>query len=271
MVSIIYRNGILLKMLEGRVIVITGSTSGVGFGAAAAARRAGARVFIHGPTAEAVETASIALGGVAGFAADLAEPEAGGNVIEAALTAYGRIDGVVNNAGIYPRATLEATDAVFFDHIMAVNARAPLMVARRALAAFKAQGQGGSIVNIGSVNAYAGAENLLAYSMSKGALMTMTRNLADAYATDLIRVNQLNLGWILTEGEKAIQRQEGQPDDWYLNVPRAVAPIGHLLTPELVAKHILFWLDEASAPVTGQVYEVTQTAFLGRAAAIKQA
>jgi NAD(P)-dependent dehydrogenase (short-subunit alcohol dehydrogenase family) len=251
-------------MLEGRIIVITGSTSGVGFGAAQAAQAAGAKVFIHGPSAEEVERASIALGGVPGLAADLVEPNAGIDVIEAALTAYGRIDGVVNNAGIYPRATLEKTDAAFFDWIFAINARAPLMVAQRAVAAFKAQGQGGSIVNIGSVNAYAGAHNLVAYSMTKGALMTMTRNLADSYAQDLIRVNQLNLGWILTEGEKIIQRKEGRPDDWFEDLPKAVAPIGKLLTPDLVAKHILFWLSEQSAPVTGQVYEVTQTPFLGR-------
>jgi NAD(P)-dependent dehydrogenase (short-subunit alcohol dehydrogenase family) len=251
-------------MLDGRVIVITGSTSGVGFGAAEAARKAGARVFIHGPTAEEVERASIALGGVPGLAADLVEPEAGRDVIEAALTAYGRIDGVVNNAGIYPRARLEETTPAFFDHIFAINVRSPLMVAQRAFAAFKAQGGGGSIVNIGSVNAYAGAPNLLAYSMSKGALMTMTRNLADAGAAELIRVNQLNLGWILTEGEKAVQKSEGRPDDWYLNLPKAVAPTGGLLTPDLVARHILFWLSEQSAPVTGQIYEVSQTPFLGR-------
>ena len=154
----------------------------------------------------------------------------------------------------------------FFDHVFAINARAPLLVAQRAVAAFKAQGQGGAIVNIGSVNAYAGAYNLLAYSMSKGALMTMTRHMADAFATDLIRVNQLNLGWILTETEKRIQRQEGRPDDWYLNVPKSIAPIGGLLTPEHVARHVLFWLDHASAPITGQSYEVTQTPSLGRSA-----
>jgi NAD(P)-dependent dehydrogenase (short-subunit alcohol dehydrogenase family) len=251
-------------MLQGRVIVITGSTSGVGFGTAQAALEAGAKVFIHGPTAEDVEKASIALGGVPGLAADLKQPEAGGAIIEAALAAYGRIDGVVNNAGVFPRATLEETTVAFFNEIFAINARAPLLVAQRAVEAFKAQGQGGSIVNIGSVNAYAGAYNLLAYSMSKGALMTMTRNLADAFAIDLIRVNQLNLGWILTETEKRIQRQEGRPDDWYLNVPKQVAPIGGLLTPDLVARHVLFWLSDTSAPITGQVYEVTQTPFLGR-------
>ena len=67
---------------------------------------------------------------------------------------------------------------------------------------------------------------------------------------------------------KRIQKQEGRPDDWYLNIPRQIAPIGGLLTPDLVAKHVLFWLDDASAPITGQVYEVTQTPFLGRSASM---
>jgi NAD(P)-dependent dehydrogenase (short-subunit alcohol dehydrogenase family) len=252
-------------MLKDLVVLITGSTSGVGFGAAQAAREAGARVFIHGPDAPAVEAASAALGGVPGIAADLAAPEAGNDIVEAALAAYGRLDAVVNNAGIYPRQTLEQTEAAFFDRIMAINARAPLLVAQRAVRAFKALGQGGAIVNIGSVNAYGGAANLVAYSMSKGALMTMTRNLAHALAEDLIRVNQLNLGWVLTETEKRVQRQEGRPDGWYLDLPRSVVPTGSLLTPEQVARHVLFWIDEASAPVTGQVYEITQVPFLGRA------
>ena len=251
-------------MLDGKVVVITGSTSGVGLGTAKAAMAAGAKVFIHGPTAEAVEAASVELGGVPGIAVDLILPNAGTDIIEGALAAYGRIDGVVNNAGIFPRQTLEQTDAVFFDRMFAINARSPLMVAQRAAAAFKAQGGGGSIVNIGSVNAYAGAPNLVAYSMSKGALMTMTRNLSNALAEDLIRVNQLNLGWILTETEKVIQRLEGRPDDWFETVPRNVAPIGRLLHPEDVAKHVVFWLSDFSAPVTGQVYEITQTPFLGR-------
>jgi NAD(P)-dependent dehydrogenase (short-subunit alcohol dehydrogenase family) len=251
-------------MLTGRVVVITGSTSGVGFGTAKAALEIGAKVFIHGPTAEAVEEASVALGGVPGLAVDLELPNAGTDIIEAALSAFGRIDGVVNNAGIFPRARLEDTTPAFFDRMMAINARSPMLVAQRAAQAFKAQGQGGSIVNIGSVNAYGGTPNLIAYSMSKGALMTMTRGLSTALAEDLIRVNQLNLGWILTDTEKAIQRQEGKPDDWYLTLPKSVVPTGALLTPELVAKHILFWLDEASAPVTGQVYEITQTPYLGR-------
>ena len=63
--------------------------------------------------------------------------------------------------------------------------------------------------------------------------------------------------------EKLIQREEGRPDGWFLDLPKKTAPIGRLLGPEDVAKHVLFWASEQSAPVTGQVYEVTQTAFLG--------
>jgi NAD(P)-dependent dehydrogenase (short-subunit alcohol dehydrogenase family) len=251
-------------MLTGKVVVITGSTSGVGFGTAKLAQEQGADVFIHGPTAELVEKASIALGGVPGLAVDLERPDAGTEIIETALNAYGRIDGVVNNAGIFPRQSLEDTDATFFDRMFAINARSPLVVCQRAVAAFRAQGSGGSIVNIGSVNAYGGAPNLVAYSMSKGALMTMTRNLANQLSLDQIRVNQLNLGWILTEQEKLIQRQEGRPDNWWQELPKTVIPSGKMLEPAEVARHIVFWLSELSAPVTGQVYEITQTAFLGR-------
>jgi NAD(P)-dependent dehydrogenase (short-subunit alcohol dehydrogenase family) len=250
-------------MLEGRVIVITGSTSGVGFGAAKLALAQGAKVFIHGPTDDAVAAASAQLGGVPGLGIDLVRADAGKAIIEAALDAHGRIDAVVNNAGIFPRSTLEQTTVEFFDHMFAVNARAPLLVAQRAVEAFKAQGKGGSIVNIGSVNAYMGAPNLTAYSMSKGALMTMTRNMSRAFYMDLIRVNQLNLGWILTETEKRTQESEGRPPDWFETLPPEAVPTGRMLDPGDVAKHILFWADDASAPVTGQVYEITQTPFLG--------
>jgi NAD(P)-dependent dehydrogenase (short-subunit alcohol dehydrogenase family) len=172
---------------------------------------------------------------------------------------------VVNNAGMFPRADLDQTDAAFFDKIIAVNARAPLLICRRAVQQFRAQkSAGASIVNIGSVNAYSGQPDLLAYSMSKGALMTMTRNLADALAPEHFRVNQLNVGWTLTDTEIATQRRQGRPDDWYKHVPPLFAPTGSILMPEMIAEHVLFWLSDRSAPVTGQVYEIDQTPFLGR-------
>ena len=251
-------------MLNDRVVLVTGSSSGIGLATARAAKREGARVFVHGPSAEAVRPVAESLGGVAWAAIDLASPDAGDRLVEAVLAAHGRIDAVVNNAAIFPRYDIAATDAAVFDHVLAVNARAPLLIARRAVAAFRAQKSGGAIVNIGSVNAYSGQPDLLPYAMSKGALMTMTRNLADALGPEGIRVNQLNPGWVLTQTEIETQRRQGRPDDWHQQVPPLWAPSGSIFSPEMVAEHVIFWLSDRSAPVTGQVYEVEQFPVIGR-------
>ena len=250
-------------MQEGRVVLVTGSSSGIGLAVARGAAAEGARVFVHGLDAREVGKAAAELG-VPSLALDLARPESGVVLVEAVLAAYGRIDAVANNAGVYPRATLEQTETAFFDRVMAINARAPVFIAQRAVQAFRAQGTGGTIVNVGSVNAYSGQPDLLAYSMSKGALMTATRNMADALGPDRIRVNQLNVGWTLTETEIETQRKAGRPDDWPARVPRVFAPSGSILTPEAVAEHVLFWLSDRSAPITGQVYEVEQFPVIGR-------
>jgi NAD(P)-dependent dehydrogenase (short-subunit alcohol dehydrogenase family) len=252
-------------VLDDRVILVTGSSSGIGLATARAAQALGARVFVHGHEAAVVADAAAALGGVPSAVIDLAEPDGGSAVVAAALTAYGRLDGLVNNAGIFPRGSLEETGLAFYDRIMAVNTRAPFFACQAAARAFRAQKSAGSIVNIGSVNAHGGQPDLAVYSISKGALTTMTRNLADALAPEGIRVNQLNPGWTLTETEIATQKKAGRPDDWYTKVPPLWAPTGSLLSPAMVAEHALFWLSDRSAPVTGQVYDVEQVPYLGRA------
>lgn len=249
-------------MLHGKVILVTGSSSGIGLAIARAARDEGAVVVLHGIEAEALAQAAVDLGGAASVLADLTEPNAAVTMIEAVLRTHGRIDGLVNNAAVLTRTTLEQAEA--FDAIFAVNTRAPLLLCREAVRAFRAQDSGGAIVNIGSVNALCGQDNLLVYSMSKAALMTMTRNLGDALSAERIRVNQLNVGWTLTETERAIQRREGRPDDWAEHIPPALAPTGRILRPEEVAQHAVFWLSDRSAPVTGQVYEVEQYPLVGR-------
>lgn len=251
-------------MLTDKVVIVTGSSAGIGFAIAEALRAAGARVLVHGASPDKVEDAARRLGGAPAIVADLGDPAAAGRVVQAALGTYGRLDGLVNNAGIFPRGDIEATDAALFDRIFAVNTRAPLLLAREAVRVFRRQKSPGSIVTIGSINAHCGQSDLLAYSMSKGALITMTRNLGDALAPERIRVNLLNVGWTVTETEKAVQRQEGRPDDWHENVSPVFAPTGRLLSPEMIAPHVLFWLSESSAPVTGQVYEVEQYPVIGR-------
>ncbi len=195
--------------------------------------------------------------------ADIGEPEQCARIVAATITRFGGIDALVNNAASTLRSTLEATDTAFFDRMIGVNLRAPLLLIQAAVPEFRKRG-GGTVVNIGSVNALAGQPNLLAYSISKGGLATMTRNLANALAGEQIRVNQLNLGWVATANEIAMKQREGLPEGWHLDVPRHLAPRGFILKPEEIAAHVVFWLSPASAPANGVVYELEQYSVIGR-------
>jgi NAD(P)-dependent dehydrogenase (short-subunit alcohol dehydrogenase family) len=184
-------------------------------------------------------------------------------LVAATVARFGRIDGVVNNAALTTRSNLETTDAAMFDRMMAVNVRAPLLIIRAAVPEFRKQGRG-VVVNIGSVNALAGEDALLAYSISKGGLATMTRNLANALAGQGIRINQLNLGWVATPNELALKQREGLAPGWETRVPAVFAPIGRLMKPEEPAAHVAFWLSDDSAPANGCIYELEQYSMIGR-------
>ncbi len=122
----------------------------------------------------------------------------------------------------------------------------------------------GAIVTVGSINAYCGLSNLTVYSMSKGALMTMTRNLANTLGPERIRANQLNVGWTWTANEDATQRREGREAGWQNHLPLRDAPTGRIMQPEEIAAHTAFWLSDESAPVSGQIYEAEQFPVIGR-------
>lgn len=254
-----------MKRLQDKIIVVTGSSSGIGLGIARECVREGAKVLLHGTREDQLKSAAAALGDAAHWiAADLSEAGSADAIIDAAIAHFGRVDGLVNNAGIFPRGTLEDADAESFARIFAVNTRAPLLLCKAFAAHLRARKAPGSIVNIGSINAHCGQPNLVIYSMSKGALMTMTRNLGDGLGPERIRINQLNVGWTYTETEHATQLAEGKPEDWLDKVPAVFAPSGTLLKPENIAPHAVFFLSDASAPVTGQVYEVEQYPVIGR-------
>jgi NAD(P)-dependent dehydrogenase (short-subunit alcohol dehydrogenase family) len=116
---------------------------------------------------------------------------------------------------------------------------------------------GGSIINIGSVNAYIGEPKLGPYAVSKGGLMTLTKNAASTLNKYRIRVNQLNVGWTLTEGEHRVKLEEGKGDDW-LEAATATRPFGRLLLPRDIAHAAAYFASDESALITGAVLDMEQ-------------
>ena len=249
--------------LKDKVILITGSTAGIGAAMARLFVREGARVILHGLEADQGKAMRAELGdAVALHLHDLADPLSPERLIAAALQDFGRLDALVNNAAVSTRTDLSTTDAAIFDRMIAINLRAPLLLIRAAVEALAATR--GAVLNIGSVLAHCGQTNLLAYSITKGGLMTMTRNLADALGPRQVRVNQLNLGWTLTENEYAVKLKDGMPPNWPEHLPVTSAPSGRLLTPEDIARCALYWVSDYSRPISGTVAEIEQYPVIGR-------
>jgi NAD(P)-dependent dehydrogenase (short-subunit alcohol dehydrogenase family) len=249
--------------LKDKIILITGSATGIGEAMARRFAAEGARVVIHGLDRAAGEAVAKSLGDRAMLHInDLAKPQAAGELVDVAIKHFGRLDGLVNNAAYIPRTNLFTTDAELFDRTMAINVRAPLLLIQAAFPYLKKSQ--GAVLNIGSVNVYTGEANLLPYSISKGALMTLTRNLADAHGVDRVRFNQMNLGWVLSANEDKVQQSLGKPPDWYKHLPKAFAPSGRILMPEEVAAIAVYWMSDESQIVSGTVMELEQFPIIGR-------
>ena len=249
--------------LQDKVILVTGSTTGIGEAIARRAVAEGARVLIHGRDEKRGQALLAELSGRAALHVDdIADPAAPSRMVAAAIAAFGKLDALVNNAASVQRSNLSNTDAALFDKIMAINVRAPLLLIQAAVPHLKKTQ--GAVLNIGSVNGYCGEANLLAYSISKGALITLSRNLADALARDGVRVNHFNVGWVLTPNEYQVKIADGLPADWPERVPRAKAPSGRLIKPEEIAAAAVYWIGDESRPISGSVLELEQHPVIGR-------
>ena len=249
--------------LHGRVVIVTGSTQGLG---AAIARRVvelgAAGIVVCGRDAargEAVRRELAGMGAEASFvAADLADPEQCRAIVRACDERFGRLDGLVNSAGLSSRGTLDDTSVELWDRLFAVNVRAPFVLMQEAARVMRRAGEGGSVVNVVTMASHGGEPVLTGYSASKAALVTLTRNAGYQLQPDRIRVNGLNIGWTATEGEHAVQTGEGRPHDWQ-GAADAGRPFGRLLRPEDIAPMATYLLSGAAAMVTGSVIDFDQT------------
>ncbi len=249
--------------LAGKVVLVTGGAQGVG---GAAARRAAewgaAGLLLVGRDAEKGARAVAAverIGSRAVFvSADLAETVAVARILAVCDEAFGRVDCLVNAAAWTDRGGLQDATAEFLDRMYAINLRAPFLLMQGAAERMRRDGIAGTMVNILSMNAHCGAPNLAAYSATKGAMATLTRNAANTLLHDRIRVNGITLGWVDTPAEHVVQERES-PDgkDWLVK-GAARLPFGRLIDVEELADFIAFLLSRHSGVMTGALIDYEQ-------------
>src|SRR5437016_5582089 len=244
------------KLLSGKVAVVTGSTQGLGAAIATLYVREGAKVVLSGRSAKNGAALAKKLGKNAVYQeTDLARVDDCRRLIDTGLRKFGGIDVLVNCAADTSRSTVDTFTPEFFDRQIAINLRAPLLLAQHAAASLRKRK--GVIVNIGSVNAFMGEPKLLVYASTKGALQTASRNLANALKFDRVRVYCLNVGWMDTEGERAVLARLGHPDD-FIDRQGKRWPLERPLRPSEVADVCLFLVSDAAAPFSGTVIELEQ-------------
>ena len=251
--------------LKNKIVLVTGSTTGIGKAIALRCVAEGASVIIHGLERDLGEQVVAEIGSdkAALHIEDLRTEGTPQRLVDFAIAKFGRLDALVNNAAMVVSGNIHTTDIDFFRIVLDVNTLVPFMLIKTALPHLEKVG--GCVLNIGSVNAYCGEPDLFPYSVSKGALMTMTRNLGDTlHRENGVRVNQINPGWVLTETETTRKRDQGLADDWYTDLPRTYAPAGRILKPEEIAAAAIYWLADESGPVSGQVVDLEQHPFIGR-------
>lgn len=250
-----------MKQLEGKVAVITGGTQGLGAATARHfANEGAAGLVICGRNQDKGEhvASSITTCPVRFVSADLAVPKACWSVVDTADRTFGRIDCLINAGATTARGGILDTTPELFDEIMAVNVKGPFFLMQAALKLMIREGIEGAIVNIGSMSAYCGQSYLTPYSTSKGAISTLTRNVAVSVLKHRIRVNALNIGWMQSDQEMALHATQGHDEYWFSDRAKSL-PFGRLIQPEEVAKVIGFLCSTQSGLMTGEVVNFDQT------------
>jgi NAD(P)-dependent dehydrogenase (short-subunit alcohol dehydrogenase family) len=255
--------GLQDDLLRDRVLLVSGGTQGVGAAVARSAVRNGAAVVVTGrrqDVGEALVAELAAAGGSASYVAcDVADVEQCRDAVAATVARHGRVDGLVNAAGLTTRGTLLDTTPDLFDAHVAVNLRGPFFLMQAVVQDLLRRGEPGTIVNVITMSAHGGQPHLAAYAASKAGLVGLTKNVAHAHRWDRIRVNGVNIGWTDSEGEDEVQRRfHGAEDGWQQRAAEGL-PMGRLSQPDEIADLVVLLLSDRSGVVTGSVIDWEQT------------
>lgn len=248
---------------DGKVAAITGGTQGLGEAVARLfAARGAAGLAICGRNRERGERIAGEIteaGCECEFVqADLANMEEGRHFIDLTEARFGRLDVLVNCAAATDRGRIDTTTEEIWDKLFTMNVKSQFFLIQRAVEVMRRHKIEGAIANIGTIVAHGGPPFLIAYSASKGALMTMTRGLANALKWDRIRINTVNIGWTNTPREHIVQTEvHDRPQDWLTAASRA-QPFGRLIQPDEVARAIAYLTSDESGLLSGAVIDFDQ-------------
>jgi NAD(P)-dependent dehydrogenase (short-subunit alcohol dehydrogenase family) len=245
------------------IAVITGGTQGLGLAIAKRLAQEKARgIVVSGRNAEKGERAAENLrsGGTDCLfvKADVSIADDCCRLIDTALSHFGSVSGLVNSAGMADRGTLLDTSLELWDQHFNTNARGPFLTMQGVVRHLLETGKPGSIVNIISMVAHCGQSYLTPYSASKGALATLTKNVANAYAAKRIRCNGVLVGWMDTPGESMTQQKFHSVDEDWLTKAEAAQPMGQLVKPDQVAGLVAYMLSPESGVMTGSLVDYDQ-------------
>lgn len=237
---------------EGKAVLVTGATSGIGRAAALKFAAAGARVALVGRNADALEATRAAVGeggaGAVAIRADVTREEDVARAVDGAVSALGALDVVVCGAGVIGTGSIENTTAELWDQMMAVNVRSVFRLVQRALPSLVARK--GNVVVVSSVNGQRAFPNVLAYCCSKAAVDQLVMCTSLELAPKGVRINAVNPGVTRTN----LHRRSGMSETDYaafVERSRTTHPIGRVGEPEEVADMILFLASDQAAMITG--------------------
>ncbi len=243
--------------------IVTGGAQGVGYAIARQLAQEGCtRLYLAGRDVAKGERAVAELkelGAVARFVAlDLQDVDACLGMVDAAVAEFGNVNALVNAAALGARGTLLDTSVELWDQMFNTNVRGPFFLMQSFVNHRLAQGGGGAVVNILSQCAHCGQSYLSPYSSSKGALATLTKNVANAYRNNRVRCNAILPGWMDTPGEDGTQRKYHGATDGWLERAEASQPMGQLCKPHQLAGLASYLLSADAGVMTGALIDYDQ-------------